>query len=247
MRRFTVHPGFRPDGGDGQFDAAGVGREDDIAVIVLEQPVADQAPTPILPAGLVDRLSPGLMLTIAGYGVTDLERAQRSLGHAAHRRDAPHPPGGVRAAGGRPGDTCNGDSGGPAYATIDGTRYLVGATSRGADDARVDCGDRGIYTLVPAYADWVAQVVGNPNENNPVEPPAVDPRPVGLTTRPTARSGSTLAPRRGGTATGSAMTSATGPIPTARAGGRRGGRRGRRRRLGRRRVRRRRVGRRRVR
>ena len=39
-------------------------------------------------------------------------------------------------------------------------RPLIGASSRGVDDSDLDCGDGGIYTLVPTYRDWIAQVSG---------------------------------------------------------------------------------------
>ncbi len=48
--------------------------------------------------------------------------------------------------------TCNGDSGGPAYATVEGKLYLTGVTSRGS----ALCDDVGVYTNVVPYAEWIS-------------------------------------------------------------------------------------------
>ncbi|AZZ38364.1 serine protease [Bdellovibrio sp. qaytius] len=47
--------------------------------------------------------------------------------------------------------TCSGDSGGPAYATVDGKLYLAGVTSRGSPL----CNDVGVYTNVTPYIEWI--------------------------------------------------------------------------------------------
>jgi len=62
-------------------------------------------------------------------------------------------------------DTCNGDSGGPAYLNIaDGSETgafkVAGLTSRAANSSTVNCGDGGIYTLIPAYLPWLHEVTG---------------------------------------------------------------------------------------
>ncbi|MDX2155975.1 MAG: trypsin-like serine protease [Hyphomicrobiaceae bacterium] len=59
------------------------------------------------------------------------------------------------------GDTCQGDSGGGAFAVAGGSYYLVGITSRGLQQR---CGPGGIYTLItPAVVNWIRK--------NGVEPP----------------------------------------------------------------------------
>ncbi len=56
-------------------------------------------------------------------------------------------------------DSCNGDSGGPAYIRMDGDVFkLAGLTSRAAFSADVRCGDGGIYTRVAPYLEWIYQV-----------------------------------------------------------------------------------------
>jgi Trypsin len=57
-------------------------------------------------------------------------------------------------------DSCNGDSGGPAYVQADDRWYLAGATSRATASAFRRCGDGGIYTRVREYDDWIRSVSG---------------------------------------------------------------------------------------
>lgn len=61
----------------------------------------------------------------------------------------------VAGGGGR--DSCNGDSGGPAYITAGGVKKLAGLTSRATDTANHVCGDAGIYTRVDSNMDFVRQ------------------------------------------------------------------------------------------
>ncbi len=58
-------------------------------------------------------------------------------------------------------DSCNGDSGGPAYVMVDGTRKLAGATSRATDEADDNCGDGGIYIRVDMLTDWIDEVTSS--------------------------------------------------------------------------------------
>lgn len=61
------------------------------------------------------------------------------------------------------GGACSGDSGGPAYLSIDGQLYLAGITSRMSDNNRVMengkeeyyCTKDMIYTLVPSQLTWI--------------------------------------------------------------------------------------------
>jgi len=60
---------------------------------------------------------------------------------------------------GAPGhDTCNGDSGGPAYIFAGTAKRLAGLTSRATDQAEHPCGDGGIYTRVDMHLDFIRQV-----------------------------------------------------------------------------------------
>jgi endonuclease G len=61
-------------------------------------------------------------------------------------------------AGGRGFDSCNGDSGGPAYIDVGGTRVVAGVTSRSTDTARNPCGEGGIYTRLDVHMDFIKSV-----------------------------------------------------------------------------------------
>ncbi|NUY79281.1 trypsin-like serine protease [Flavobacterium sp. MAH-1] len=62
-------------------------------------------------------------------------------------------------AGGKGFDSCNGDSGGPAYIIVDGVRKLAGLTSRATDGASNPCGEGGIYTRVDAFTEFIYGLV----------------------------------------------------------------------------------------
>jgi MYXO-CTERM domain-containing protein len=64
-------------------------------------------------------------------------------------------PNGELGAGGNRIDSCYGDSGGPLYLLTDIGEFLIGVTSRGYDDASVDCGEGGIYVRADAVIDWI--------------------------------------------------------------------------------------------
>lgn len=66
-------------------------------------------------------------------------------------------------------DSCNGDSGGPAYIMVDGVLKLAGITSRATRSAAVNCGDGGIYVRPDTHIKWIIQTlqsrgieIGNP-------------------------------------------------------------------------------------
>lgn len=64
-------------------------------------------------------------------------------------------------AGGAGFDSCNGDSGGPAYIDVAGERVVAGLTSRATDNARNPCGGGGIYTRVDVHATFIKQVAAS--------------------------------------------------------------------------------------
>ena len=55
-------------------------------------------------------------------------------------------------------DSCNGDSGGPAYIFVGAQKRLAGLTSRATNLATHPCGDGGIYTRVDLHLDFIRQV-----------------------------------------------------------------------------------------
>ena len=56
-------------------------------------------------------------------------------------------------------DTCNGDSGGPAYVRVGARWKLAGVTSRATADAVRACGDGGVYGRVDAHAAWLDRLL----------------------------------------------------------------------------------------
>ena len=136
-------------------DPHGLADAYDIALLVLDEPIAAVRRTPVLPPGLVDSvLVEGAVSAILGYGQTEAGTAG-----TLYVADTPVDRIGVTELSTRveadQGDTCFGDSGSPAYVDFNGVRYVAGITSRARADVTADCGDGGIYTLAPAFFGWI--------------------------------------------------------------------------------------------
>lgn len=143
-------------------DPEGLSDERDIGVIVLASDApADVAPAQVLHLDDVDAtLSEGTPVVLAGYGLTsdgnDADYGRLYVAETPYIRRSL-----AEFIAGQPGspDTCNGDSGGPAYVVLGGVRHLAGITSRGTFTA-TQCGDGGIYTLFGAFEDFIAEASG---------------------------------------------------------------------------------------
>ena len=85
-------------------------------------------------------------------GIADLDEAEMELGFEADLEFV---------AGGAGFDSCNGDSGGPAYITVGGQRVVAGLTSRATDTARNPCGEGGIYTRVDVHLEFIREVAAD--------------------------------------------------------------------------------------
>lgn len=158
-RRMVVHPGYQ-------------GRDNDIAVIVL------RAASTVAPSAIASTAEIGAALdtNLAGFGNNDIQ-STRGFGV---KREVTVPMTHLRrtpgddlddaeneldfesdtefGAGGGGFDTCNGDSGGPAY-ILTGTGFKVaGLTSRAFPNAGTPCGEGGLYTRVDAHMGFVRQV-----------------------------------------------------------------------------------------
>lgn len=141
----------------------------DISVLVLRQP-AQTIPVQIATAG---EINAALNTTLVGFGNEDINstvgfgiKREVSVPITSIRRttgdnlDADE----IRydyesdlefVAGGGGYDSCNGDSGGPAYIIINGIRKLAGLTSRASAGAQYECGDGGIYTRVDTQMNFI--------------------------------------------------------------------------------------------
>lgn len=62
-------------------------------------------------------------------------------------------------AGGNGFDSCNGDSGGPAYILAGGKRRVAGLTSRATKDFTQMCGDGGVYTRLDVQEAFLKEVM----------------------------------------------------------------------------------------
>ncbi|MCA9664314.1 MAG: trypsin-like serine protease [Myxococcales bacterium] len=124
----------------------------DVAVIILAT-----APPNIDPAIITKRPpAVGQELTLVGYGATS-----ETAGDVGQKRIATNKIATITAArfsftgtGGGIGNTCIGDSGGPAFSTFGGQEELVGVTSAGTVGA---CGQRGWDSRVDVYHSWIVQ------------------------------------------------------------------------------------------
>jgi endonuclease G len=61
-------------------------------------------------------------------------------------------------AGGSGFDSCNGDSGGPAYIEVNGSSKVAAVTSRATDDSTHKCGDGGIYTRLDKQTGFIREI-----------------------------------------------------------------------------------------
>jgi secreted trypsin-like serine protease len=145
----------------------------DIAVLVLRQ---DAGVAPIALATQADLAGAGAT-TLVGFGNSDtkstkgfgtqrevtvdilhlrrtpqddLDAVEHTLGFESDREFV---------AGGGGYDSCNGDSGGPAYISVGSSRKVAGLTSRGTLTATSLCGEGGIYTRVDTQRAFIDQVL----------------------------------------------------------------------------------------
>jgi V8-like Glu-specific endopeptidase len=143
----------------------------DIAVMLLAS-----APPAASSAIAITAPSLGLQITLVGYGVSSEKGTD-----AGTKRIATNKVSALKAttfgftgAGGSMGSTCYGDSGGPAFATLNGVEVQVGVTSNGQSP----CGTYATDTRVDAYVGWIAQTAAgdvNQGSTTPADttPPSV--------------------------------------------------------------------------
>lgn len=142
---------------------------DDVAFLILRNSITAVAPRPFAPPGAINRVQ---TVRVVGYGATTVDGQKGSgtrrqvdvavinpVGAAWPEKAFTygcHPDLEFVAAKDRfGGDTCDGDSGGPAYVEMNGNYYLVGATSRPIKDAPTRCGSGGIYERLEKYEEWI--------------------------------------------------------------------------------------------
>ncbi len=155
----------------------------DLGILLLSTP-STRAPRALATGWAAADVQDGTAITIAGYGATDasgtafspdLREAETTVTDAdcvtAVGCEEALQPGGELGAGGMGIDTCYGDSGGPLYVTTAYGTFLAGVTSRGYDDATVDCSQGGIYVRPHKFMAWIEATAGTPVTHGP-EPTA---------------------------------------------------------------------------
>lgn len=148
-----VYPGYA----DEIWDAT-----DDIAIIVLENTQANTTCVPILkPDDYRDAIAPGAIVRIVGYG----RHVPDEYGGQLYAGDVPvtdlggyEITVGLNDPSGKSTGACFGDSGGPAYVTLNNARFVTGVTSRDASGLG-ECGRGTIYTLPGSYIDWIDETM----------------------------------------------------------------------------------------
>lgn len=158
-QRFAVtkvvrHPNYK---GSPTVGMDGLGDQNDIAILLLQQPITSLSPAPILTLDqFKNNLSQGKLVTITGYGFHDAAAGVDGRLYLAktpyQRHNATEL---VVGAQGVP-KICGGDSGGPVYVSVDDTLYDTGVASRDVLNDGVECGSgEARYTMLPAYESWL--------------------------------------------------------------------------------------------
>jgi MYXO-CTERM domain-containing protein len=128
--------------------ASDLGNANDLAVILLKRPVTSLSPVPVLPFDKIDSiLSKGKLVTIEGYGHHDSAMMQFGRLFTAETPYQENNKTELIAGAASAPDTCFGDSGGPVYLTVEGTRYVVGMTSRQSGTTVEECSTESMGTI----------------------------------------------------------------------------------------------------
>jgi secreted trypsin-like serine protease len=170
VKVFT-HPGFSY--------AVPAGADNDIALLLLEQPV-NAPPARVADQAAMHKLRAHTLAQVAGWGVTAPDGLEpdgsfqgpsaalqwtevplRSRGECSYTYGFKGTQNQICAGydGDEGKDSCWGDSGGPLFAQIDGVQTLIGIVS---GSIAVDCatpGWYGVYTRVANYTDWMASTM----------------------------------------------------------------------------------------
>lgn len=157
------------------------GAKSDLAILILDRDVRGVTPVPFAPTGTVDTAKE---IVVAGFGIyaESGKGGERRFARVSLGSPACDGPDDQRNFGCNVGtefvaamplgtlprqrfDTCDGDSGGPAYLQEagKGERFLVGLTSRGVRGSIGGvCGKGGIYTRLDRaeYMTWIRGVPG---------------------------------------------------------------------------------------
>jgi len=161
VRRVAVNPGYPRKAGN------------DITVLILRN-TADVKPIPIASTADIAAAQKTMLvgfgndniLSSKGFGIQrkvevdithvrrtaqdNLDDAEANLGFESDSEFV---------AGGDGHDSCNGDSGGPAYILVGGVRKVAGLTSRATEGVTSPCGEGGIYTRLDTQREFINGVM----------------------------------------------------------------------------------------
>lgn len=130
----------------------------DIALIKLLNP-APEGYSPVVTSPADTKVKTGQAVTLAGYGITNLETGSGGVLHKVGLHlttiDEKTKELVFKAENGK--SSCMGDSGGPAFITKNKTLQVIGLTSRGSEF----CNDEMRYTDVRAYGEWLHATMAN--------------------------------------------------------------------------------------
>ena len=140
----------------------------DIGLLKLSSPASSQYQPAKLPTATIEQQYAGIgdAVTVSGWGLT-YHRGQQSdvlrevnlpviSNSSCSQRLNFNIPSSVICGGGEGGvSACNGDSGGPYAANINGTYYNFGIVSWG-----INCQGATAFTRVSSYVDWIKQKTG---------------------------------------------------------------------------------------
>lgn len=159
-------------------ESYGGGNYNDVALLILQRPVTGIAPFAIARSPI----TVGADITIVGFG--RIGEYQDGFGT---KRSATNQVGQVDrqtfdfyGSSGGTGNVCNGDSGGPSFAMIDGQEVQVGihSTKHGT------CGEGGTDMRVDYFVDWIVRNARGDVPATGTPPPPAEPPPGGGTMPP---------------------------------------------------------------
>ena len=154
ITKIVLYPKYT---GSSKVGMDGLGEDNDIAILLLQQPTTSLPSVPVLSLDQFNsNLSQGKLVTITGYGFHDsavVANGELYLAQVPYQRHNAAEL--LVGALGSP-KICDGDSGGPIYFSVEGTLYDTGVASRDALAAAAKCGSgEARYAFLPAYESFL--------------------------------------------------------------------------------------------
>jgi secreted trypsin-like serine protease len=152
----------------------------DVSVVILAEPITTVTPRKLGIDCTFSQFTPNTAVRLVGFGATstDGKAINTHLKEAMTQVIDPTcaagrgcndivAPGGEFVAGGTgTADSCFGDSGGPVYLDTARGPMVIGAVSRGVDNAATPCGGGGIYVRTDKIVDWIEETAGKTIEKD---------------------------------------------------------------------------------